>query len=131
MGGLQDTPTKADPYHMRITLGDNRIRYPGDCGTKTASLETIKLLLNSINSMTTAQFASLDISNFYLGTPLDRPEYARIQLTDIPHKFVQEYGLHDFAYNGYIYFEVTKGVYSLKQARKLANELLTQCLVPH
>eukprot|EP00804_Cyclotella_cryptica_P003592 CCRYP_002190-RA/>CCRYP_002190-RA protein AED:0.27 eAED:0.27 QI:0/0/0/1/0/0.5/2/0/535 len=109
-------PQKADPYRTRITLRGDRIRYPGDCGTKTGSLETVKLLLNSVLSTPTTRFASFDISNFYLGTPLDRPEYARIKLTDIPDKFIQEYGLQDFVYNGYIYFEVTKGVYGLKQA---------------
>eukprot|EP00804_Cyclotella_cryptica_P028971 CCRYP_012389-RA/>CCRYP_012389-RA protein AED:0.32 eAED:0.32 QI:0/0/0/1/0/0/2/0/614 len=124
-------PQKADPYRTRITLGGDRIRYPGDCGTKTGSLETVKLLLNSGLSMPTARFASFDISNFYLGTPLDRPEYARIKLSDIPDDFVQEYSLHDFAHNGYVYFEVTKGVYGLKQASKLANDLLTQCLEMH
>eukprot|EP00804_Cyclotella_cryptica_P016513 CCRYP_004725-RA/>CCRYP_004725-RA protein AED:0.38 eAED:0.38 QI:0/0/0/1/1/1/2/0/279 len=36
-------------------------------------------------------FASFNISNFYLGTPLDRPEYVRIKLSDIPDDFVQEY----------------------------------------
>jgi hypothetical protein len=124
-------PQKADPYRTRITLGGDRIRYPGDCGTKTGSLETVKLLLNSVLSTPTARFASFDISNFYLGTPLDRPEYARIKLSDIPDDFVQEYSLHDFAHNGYVYFEVSKGVYGLKQAGKLANDLLTQRLEMH
>jgi hypothetical protein len=124
-------PQKADPYRTRITLGGDRIRYPGDCGTKTGSLETVKLLLNSVLSTPTAHFASFDISNFYLGTPLDRPEYARIKLSDIPDDFVQEYSLQDLAHNGYVYFEVTKGVYGLKQAGKLANDLLTQRLEMH
>jgi hypothetical protein len=75
---------------MRITLGGDHIRYPGDCGTKTGSLDTIKLLGNSVLSTSTTRFASFDISNFYLGTPLDRPEYARIKLTDIPEEFIQE-----------------------------------------
>eukprot|EP00804_Cyclotella_cryptica_P006732 CCRYP_015694-RA/>CCRYP_015694-RA protein AED:0.28 eAED:0.29 QI:0/0/0/1/0.5/0.33/3/0/447 len=119
---------KADPYRTQITLGGNSIRYPGDCSTKSGSLETVKLLLNSVLSTPTARFASFDISNFYLGTPLDRPKYACIKLTDIPDEFIQEYGLQDFAYNGYIYFEVTKGVYGLKQAGTLTNDLLTQRL---
>eukprot|EP00804_Cyclotella_cryptica_P027241 CCRYP_014349-RA/>CCRYP_014349-RA protein AED:0.16 eAED:0.16 QI:0/0/0/1/1/1/3/0/1022 len=124
-------PQKADPYCTRITLGGDHIRYPGDCGTKTSSLETIKLLLNSVLSTPTARFASFDISNFYLGTPLDRPEYAHIKLSDIPDDFVQEYSFRNFAHNGYVYFEVTKGVYGLKQAGKLAKDLLTQRLEMH
>eukprot|EP00804_Cyclotella_cryptica_P013681 CCRYP_016123-RA/>CCRYP_016123-RA protein AED:0.28 eAED:0.28 QI:0/0/0/1/0/0/3/0/318 len=111
-------PQKADPYRTRITLGGDRIRYPGDCGTKTGSLETVKLLLNSVLSTPTARFASFDISNFYLGTPLDRPEYARIKLSDIPDDFVQEYSLHDFAHNGYVYSKSPKASMA---SNKLAN----------
>eukprot|EP00804_Cyclotella_cryptica_P024923 CCRYP_011831-RA/>CCRYP_011831-RA protein AED:0.37 eAED:0.37 QI:0/0/0/1/1/1/2/0/402 len=107
------TPEWSDPYRTRITLGGDRIHYPGDCGTKIGSLETVKLLINSVLSTATARFASFDISNFYLGTPLDRPEYDCIKLTDIPDEFIQEYGLQDFAYNGFIYFEVTKEHYTV------------------
>eukprot|EP00804_Cyclotella_cryptica_P019122 CCRYP_019439-RA/>CCRYP_019439-RA protein AED:0.42 eAED:0.42 QI:0/0/0/1/0/0/2/0/249 len=103
----------------------------GHCATKTSSLETVNLLLNSVLATPTARFASFGISNFYLGTPNDRPEYARIKLSDIPDDFVQEYSLHDFAYNGHVYFKVTKGVYGLIQASKLAIDLLTQCLEMH
>ena len=68
-------PTKDDPNRTRITIGGNRICYPGDTGTRTGSLELVKLQLNNVLSTPNARFASFDISNFYLGTPLDRPEY--------------------------------------------------------
>jgi len=41
---------KAGPNQTRITVGGNCINYPGDCGTPTADLLTVKLLLNSIVS---------------------------------------------------------------------------------
>jgi hypothetical protein len=66
-------PQKEDPNRTRITIGGNRICYPGDTGTKTGSLELVKLQLNSVLSTPQAQFAGFDIKNFYLGTPLDRP----------------------------------------------------------
>jgi hypothetical protein len=62
---------KADPNRTRITIGGNRICYPGNTGTKTVSLEMVKLILNSILSIKSARFACFDISNSYLGTPLD------------------------------------------------------------
>ena len=40
-------PTKEDPNRTRITIGGNTINYTGGCGTKTGSLETVKLVLNS------------------------------------------------------------------------------------
>ena len=59
---------------------------------------------------------------------MDRPEYVRIKLTDIPTEFIEEYTLTEYAYNGWVYFEINKGVYGLKQAGKLANDLLTERL---
>ena len=41
---------KKDPYRTRITMGCNLINYPGDCGTPTADILTVKTLFNSIIS---------------------------------------------------------------------------------
>ena len=121
-------PTKEDPNRTRITIGGNRICYPGDTATRTGSLELVKLQLNNVLSTPHARFATFDISNFYLGTPLDRPEYVRIKFGDIPTEFVNEYDLTRFAHNDWVYFEINKGVYGLKQAGKLANDLLSERL---
>jgi hypothetical protein len=86
-------PQKEDPNRTRITISGNRICYPGNCGTKTCSLELTKLLINSVISTPNARFACFDIKNFYLGTPLDRPEYVRIKLANILQEFVDEYDL--------------------------------------
>jgi hypothetical protein len=71
-------PQKEDPNRTRITIGGNRICYPGDTGTPTGSLELVKLQVNDVLSTPGAKMACFDISNFYLGTPLDRPEYVHI-----------------------------------------------------
>ncbi len=116
---------KEDPNRTRITIGGNRICYPGDCGTKTGSLELTKLLINSVISTPTAFFTCFDIKPFYLGTPLNCPEYyVRIELADIPQEFVDEYDLTHFTHCGWIYFQINKGMYGLKQSGKLANNLL-------
>ena len=44
---------------------------------------------------------------FYLGTSLDRPEYVKIKLADIPQEFVDEYDLTKYARNGWLYFEIS------------------------
>ena len=38
--------TRADPNCTRVTIGGNTINYLGDCGTKTAAIETVKLVIN-------------------------------------------------------------------------------------
>jgi hypothetical protein len=43
-------PDKDAPNSTRITIGGNCICYPGNVGTDTASLELLKLLLNSVLS---------------------------------------------------------------------------------
>ncbi len=60
---------KKDKYRTCITMGGNLIKYPGDCGTPTADLLTVKLLLNSVTSTPNAKFMTLDLKDFYLMTP--------------------------------------------------------------
>ena len=121
-------PDKAYPNRTRITIGGNRINYPHDVGTPTGSLELLKLLINSILSTPNAKFASFDINFFYLNTPLTRKEYTKINISDIPTEFVKEYNLQPISHNGWIHFEILKGVYGLPQAGRLANDLLRQRL---
>ena len=83
---------------MRFTVGGDRINYPGDPGevaTPTADMLVIKLLLNNVISTKNAKFMTMDISNFYLMTPLKRPEYIRIKLADIPEEIIREYNLRE------------------------------------
>ena len=64
-------PEKSNPDRTRITIGRNRITFPGDVGTPAASLELAKLVFNSVLSRPGAKFTTFDICKFYLQTPLD------------------------------------------------------------
>jgi hypothetical protein len=75
---------KEEQNRVRATMGGNLVHYPDDVGTPTADLLLIKIFLNSVISTPGARFANADISNFYLLTPLTRPEYAKVRLSDIP-----------------------------------------------
>jgi hypothetical protein len=86
-------PEKDDPNHTRIIIGGNHICYPGDVGTNTASLELLKLLLNSVLSWKGAHFSSINLKNFYLDTPMPDPEYVCIKIFYIPDEFINEYNL--------------------------------------
>ena len=46
-------------------------------------MEVVKVLLNSALS-DDAELMTLDIKDYYLGTPLERPEYLRIDIKFIP-----------------------------------------------
>ena len=121
-------PQKEDPNRTQITIGGNRIYYPGDVGTPTTSLELFKILINSVLYRKGAHFVCFDTKNFYLGTPLDHPMYARIHLKDTPQEFIYEYNLTAYAKDGWVYFCTCKGVYGLPQASKLDNDLLLKRL---
>ena len=67
---------------------------------------------------------TLDIRNFYLGTPLTRFEYMRIPISAIPDDVIAHYNLLPLVQNGFIMVEIRKGLYGLPQAGLLAYELL-------
>ena len=106
-------PEKNDPDRTRITIGGNRITFPGDVGTPTASLELAKLVFISVLSRPGAKFITFNICNFYLQTPLNRPEYVRFRLSDIPEKFFQDYNLLAYTRDGWVYFKIQRGIYCL------------------
>ena len=114
-------PHKEDPNCTCITVAGSQICYPGYVGTPTGSLHLIKLIINSVLSRCNAR---LVLKNFYLQTPMDRSEYVRIKLSDIPQEFIEEYNLSEAAQNGWIYFEILCGCYGLPQSGQLANDLL-------
>ena len=75
---------------------------------------------------------SIDISNFYLNTPMIQYEYMKLKLSNLPEEIIQEYKLHDIATsNGAVYVEVQKGMYGLPQANMLVNKLLEEQLNDH
>ena len=55
---------------------------------------------------------------------MDRPEYVRIKLSDIPQEFIEEFNLTPLVQNGWIYFEILCGCYGLPQSVKIANDFL-------
>jgi hypothetical protein len=74
----------------------------------------------------------MDISNFYLMTPLKRPEYIRIRLSEVPEEIIREYNLRNKVNTkGMIHMKVVRGMYRLPQAGLLANELLEKRLNKH
>ena len=121
-------PEKDDPYCIRLTVGGNQINFPGNCSTPTADMITIKILLNSVISTRNAKFMTIDIKDFYLNTPMERPEFMRLKLSDIPNNIIDLYKLRDIAHDAYVYVCIQKGMYGLPQARIIAQQLLKKHL---
>ena len=125
-------PEKEEKERTRMCAGGNRINFPGDAGTPTADLLTIKLLVNSIVSTKNAKMVTMDLKDFYLNTPMERPEFIRIKMSDIPEDVVQHYKLQDTAEaDGYVYCRVEKGMYGLPQSGIIAQDLLEERLAKY
>ncbi len=117
---------------MQFTVGGNRINYSSKVATPTAEMLVAKMLFNSIISTKNARFMIMDISNFYLMTPLHRAKFIWIKLSNIPNEVIREYKLRDKSTkNGSIYIRAKCGMYSLPQAGLLANKLLEKRLNKH
>jgi hypothetical protein len=106
-------PEKAEPNQMRFTVGGGRINYPSKVATPTTEMLVAKMLLNSVISTKGAQFMTVDISNFYLMTPLHCAKFIQIKLSDIPNEVVREYKLREKATkNKSIYIRAKRGMYT-------------------
>jgi hypothetical protein len=74
---------------MQFTVGGDRINYPGEVATPTAEMLVAKMLFNSVISTKGARFMTIDISKFYLMTPLHCPKFIRTKLTDFPDEVIK------------------------------------------
>ena len=111
--------------------GGDIIDYDGDVATPTAGIVTVKCHINSTISTPNAKYATMDISDFYLGTPMKEFEYMRIPLSTFPGEIQQQYNLPSLVKNGHIMVEIRKGMYGLPQAGILANAELRTLLAKY
>ena len=114
-------PTKAEVNRVRVTVGGDRLNFPGTTTTHCASLTTKKCLLNSTISTPGARFMTLDIKDFYYGTAMYRYEYMKLALTCIPDEIINQYSLCTLSSDGWVYLEIRKSMPGLKQAGRIAN----------
>ncbi len=121
---------KKDKYRTRIMMGSNLVNYPGDCRTPSADLITVKLLLNSIISTHHSKFMTLDHKDFYLMAPMKCYKYFSMTIELFPQDIINKYDLKDKVdHNGNAHCKVRCGMYGLRQAGIIAQELLQECLL--
>ena len=58
----------------------------------------------------------------YLNTPLQEYQYMQFNINMIPQEVIDHYGLQNKATkDGWVYCEIRKAIYGLKESGKLAN----------
>ena len=125
-------PQKEEVNRIRLTFCGQNSEVPMDCGTPTASVLAIKLLLNSVISTPDARFMAIDINHFYLSTTLDRPGYLRMKLSYFPEDVIEHYKLKEEVYSkGWVYATIVKEMYGLPHAGIIAQKQLEERLNKH
>jgi hypothetical protein len=106
-------PKKDKPNRTQFTVGGDRINYPGKVATPTADMLVVKILFNRVKLTRGARFMAIDISNFYLMTPLKQPEYIHVKINNLPEEIINEYKLRAMVNkSGMVCIEVTKDMYA-------------------
>ena len=73
-------------------------------GTSTTDMTLMIILLNRVISTKGVKCVMLDLTDFFLNTPMKRYEYMRLKISDIPKEIIQEYNLQELVTeDGYVY----------------------------
>ena len=125
-------PLKTDPYRCRIVAGGDKLTYDSDASSPATNMLETKLLLNSVisDARRGAKFISADLKDFFLASPMARPEYMKMHVKYIPMDIMEQYKLKELVLNNYVYIQINKGMYGLKQAALLAYQQLLKFLRP-
>jgi len=115
---------------VRGTYGGNLSDYAGDRSASTADMQTVKLLLNAVVSEDAA-FMTADLTDFYLGTQLESPEYMWLRRDQVPPDIQRQYATQLIWKDDRAMVCISKGIYGLPQAGRLAQAKLTDLLARH
>ena len=80
-----------------MTVGGDKLVYDNDTGLPTASILESKLLANSVISdhkKHNSKFCAIDLKDFFLNTPMEKPEYIRIHKKYFSEAFISTYNLN-------------------------------------
>ena len=115
-----------------MTVGGYKLAYEDDPNSPAISLLNTQIFLNSIisDAYTGARFCTADMKVHYLQLPMKNYHYMRIPLKYFTEEIHKEYDIMDIADHGYIYIEIRKGMYGLKEARIFDFNYIVKNLAP-
>ena len=126
-------PLKEEINRIRMTIGGDKLPYEFDTASPATDLIETKLIINSVISEFDkgARFCSIDLKDFFLHTllPPGEREYMRIHYKYFDDELKKLYNIDEVvADDNYVYCEIKKGMYGLKQAAILAYKQLKEIL---
>ena len=115
---------------VRGCVGGNVSDYDGPTTAYTASLPTVKLLLNAVISEPDAKFMTMDIGDFFLYGSSGRKEYMRIPLNYFSKADMDKYNIKYFIKptDKSVLVEINGNMYGLVNASLVAQKNLIKLL---
>ena len=117
-------PNKEVHERLRMCMGGDQMDSVMDTATRTADLTTCKVHLNGVVSTEGGRFADSDVKDFYLKMPWKKPRFGKVRVKYTPQATIDKCDLQDMIEDGWLYFEINKGMYGIPEAGRLANYLL-------
>jgi hypothetical protein len=113
-------PGKAEPYRIRMTVGGDRLDAYQDVRSPAVGITDTKLHINSTisDAKNGDRYCTGDLKDFFLCSNMKIFQYMRVHRKYVPPEILDEYGLDAtyFDSKGYVYLEIRKGMYGLKEA---------------
>ena len=128
-------PGKAEVFRIRMTVGGDRLDAYQDVRSPAVGVIDTKLHLNSVisDAHLGARYCTGDLKDFFLVSDMPIYQYMRVHRRYVPQEIINEYDLTDqhFSSKGFVYLEIRKGMYGLKEAAILAYDQLKAHLAPY
>ena len=127
-------PHKSEPYFICHTFVGYRLDCTDDTSSPAAYVLETKLLINSTisDAHLGARFMTIDLKDLFLATPMARSDYMRIHSKYFPPEIKALYMIDaPIDSDGYVYVEIKKGMYGLKQSAVIAYQQLVKHLDGH
>jgi hypothetical protein len=120
---------------VRGTLGGDRTNYEGKTSTHTAEYPFIKILFSAVlhdvkHIDPNTRFVNIDMTDFYLKSPMEEPAYIAVPFKDIPDSIIKQYNLKQTATNEKAYFKVMMTMYGHPVSGYLSNKHLFKTIEP-
>ncbi len=131
-GHLRDIVSEVD-RRIRGTAGGDRLSVSCPVSTAVASSPLVNCILNATVSED-AYFGTVDLTDFYLGTPNANPPFLKVFLDQYPPEVLSRLRLAPFTKTDrrtgrpYCLFRSDQTIYGLKEAGKLSNQRLVRLL---
>jgi hypothetical protein len=116
---------------VRGTYGGNVTDFTGNRTSNTADPQTVNLLLNAAVSEK-AHLVIMDIKDFFLGSPLEKPEFMILTKSQLPQEIIEEFKMQiDWNEDNNALVQIEYSLYGLPHAGRISAIKVDNLLKRH